>query len=75
MKISVITVCLNSEKTIERTIKSLIGQTHNNIEYIVIDGNSKDNTVNIIKSYSDYIDYFISEKDEGLYSALNQLVI
>ena len=72
MKISVITVCLNSEKTIERTIKSLIGQTHNNIEYIVIDGNSKDNTVNIIKSYSDYIDYFISEKDEGLYSALNK---
>ena len=72
MKISVITVCLNSEKTIERTIKSLIGQTHNNIEYIVIDGNSKDSTVNIIKSYSDYIDYFISEKDEGLYSALNK---
>ena len=72
MKISVITVCLNSEKTIERTIKSLIGQTHNNIEYIVIDGNSKDSTVNIIKSYSKYIDYFISEKDEGLYSALNK---
>ena len=72
MKISVITVCLNSEKTIERTIKSLIGQTHNNIEYIVIDGNSKDSTVNIIKSYSKYINYFISEKDEGLYSALNK---
>ena len=72
MKISVITVCLNSEKTIERTIKSLIDQTHDNIEYIVIDGNSKDNTVNIIKSYSNYIDYFISEKDRGLYSALNK---
>ena len=72
MKISVITVCLNSEKTIERTIKSLIGQNYNNIEYIVIDGNSKDNTVNIIKSYSNYIDYFISEKDDGLYSALNK---
>ncbi len=72
MKISVITVCLNSEKTIERTINSLIEQTHDNIEYIVIDGNSKDNTINIIKSYSNHIDYFISEKDRGLYSALNK---
>ena len=72
MKISVITVCLNSEKTIERTLKSLIEQTHDDIEYLVIDGNSKDSTVNIIKSYSRHIDYFISEKDKGLYSALNK---
>ncbi len=70
--VSIITVCLNSEKTIERTIKSVINQSYVNIEYIVIDGGSIDNTKDIIKKYEAYISYFISEKDQGIYDAINK---
>lgn len=69
---SVVTVCYNAEDTIEETIKSIVKQTDKDYEYIVIDGLSCDNTVNVIKKYENYIDYFVSEKDEGIYHAMNK---
>lgn len=72
MKISIITVCFNSAKTIEKTFQSLQNQTYNNIEYIVVDGYSKDGTQKIIQNYKDIIFKFISEKDKGLYDAINK---
>ncbi len=72
MKISIITVSLNSEKTIEGSIKSVLTQTYPNIEYIIIDGASTDGTQNIIEKYRDKIDYFISEPDSGIFNAMNK---
>lgn len=72
LKISIITVCYNSAKTIEDTFKSVAGQTYKNIEYIVIDGGSRDETVSIIKKYENIISYWISEPDKGLYDAINK---
>lgn len=72
MKISIITVCFNSEKTIEATIKSVIAQTYSHIEYIIIDGNSSDRTMRIIDKYKDSISIVVNEKDEGIYDAMNK---
>ena len=71
-KISVVTISYNSSKTIRNTIDSVLSQDYENIEYIVIDGNSTDETTDIIRSYGDKISYFISEKDDGLYDAMNK---
>ncbi len=72
MKISVITVCKNSGSTIEGTIRSVIGQSHPDIEYIIIDGKSEDSTLGIIEKYRDQIDVVISESDSGIYDAMNR---
>ncbi|MEF1339438.1 glycosyltransferase, partial [Vibrio rotiferianus] len=72
MKVSIITVCYNSAATIEDTIKSVISQTYQDIEYIIVDGGSTDETNQIISSYSDFVDVHISEPDEGLYDAMNK---
>ena len=72
MKISLITVSYNSENTIETTFKSVIDQTYSNIEYIVIDGGSTDNTLKIIEKYSELITILVSEQDNGLYDAMNK---
>lgn len=71
-KISIITVCYNSEAHIEEAIKSVINQDYNNIEYLLIDGGSKDATTNIINKYIDHISYFISEPDKGISDAFNK---
>lgn len=71
-KISVITVCLNSAKTIEETILSVINQNYKNIEYIIIDGVSSDGTLDIIHKHKDRITKCISEKDSGIYDAMNK---
>ena len=72
MKISIITVCYNSDKTIEKTINSVLDQDYKNIEYIVIDGGSQDNTLNIIDNYKSKISYKVSEKDGGIYDGINK---
>lgn len=70
--LSIITVCYNSDKTIEDTIISILCQKNSNIQYIIIDGNSNDNTLNIINKYSNNIDIVVSEPDNGMYDALNK---
>jgi len=72
MKVSIITVCYNSERTIEDTLKSIKSQTYPNIEHIVIDGLSKDNTNQIVSKYSDTVTIHLSEQDNGLYDAMNK---
>lgn len=72
MKISIITVCYNSAATINKTFQSVALQTYKNIEYIVVDGNSKDATVPIIKKNESLITKWVSEPDKGLYDAMNK---
>ena len=73
-KISIITVCLNSDKTISRCIDSVLNQSYpkNKIEYIIIDGGSKDKTLKYIKKKINRIKYFESKKDKGIYDAMNK---
>lgn len=72
MKISVITVTFNSASTLEQTILSVINQTYLNFEYIIIDGLSSDGTLDVIDKYKKNIEKIISEKDNGLYDAMNK---
>lgn len=72
MKFSVITINYNDQIGLERTIKSVINQTCNDYEFLVIDGGSTDGSVNIIKKYEKNITYWISEKDKGVYHAMNK---
>ena len=75
MLVSVITVALNTRFTIEEAIKSVLGQTYKNLEYIIIDGGSIDGTAEIIKSYGKKITKFISEPDRGIYDAMNKGIL
>ena len=70
--ISIITVVFNGAKTLTQTIESVINQTYQNIEYIIIDGGSSDGSNEIVKKYSKYISFHISEPDNGLYDAMNK---
>ncbi|MDE6919364.1 MAG: glycosyltransferase [Lachnospiraceae bacterium] len=73
MKLTVATVCFNAEKTIEATIKSVLDQTYQNIEYLIIDGRSTDRTLELIGKYqTDSRVRVISERDSGLYNAMNK---
>lgn len=72
MKISIITITYNSAATLKDTIESVVNQSYKDIEYIIVDGKSTDRTLDIIDSYKNKISKFISEKDHGLYDALNK---
>lgn len=71
-KISIVTVVFNGASTLERTIKSVIAQNYDSVEYIIIDGASTDGTLSIIDKYKDHLAYFHSKKDKGIYDAMNQ---
>lgn len=74
MKISVVTVCYNAVDSIEKTINSVINQTYQDVEYVIVDGKSTDGTVDIIKKYSDRVSKWISERDNGIYDAMNKAI-
>lgn len=70
--VSIITITYNAERFLEKTILSIVAQTYPHIEYIIIDGKSKDGTLDIIKRYEQHISYWISEPDKGIYDAMNK---
>jgi glycosyltransferase involved in cell wall biosynthesis len=71
-KITVVTICYNAEKCIKETIQSVLGQSYTDFEYLIIDGKSKDNTIDIIKEFEDERIILVSEKDNGIYDAMNK---
>lgn len=75
MKLSIVTVNLNNKDGLQKTIDSLINQTCQDFEWIIIDGGSKDGSKQLIEKYTDYIDYWISEPDKGIYNAMNKGII
>lgn len=78
VKVSIITVCFNSESTIARTVESVLRQTYGNIEYIIVDGGSVDKTLSIIRSYEKQFNgrmKIISESDNGIYDAMNKGIL
>jgi glycosyltransferase involved in cell wall biosynthesis len=72
MKVSIITVSYNSARTIRETIESVLSQDYPNLEYLVVDGGSTDGTLSILREYADRITRWVSEKDDGMYDAMNK---
>ncbi|MCX7046398.1 MAG: glycosyltransferase family 2 protein [Candidatus Sumerlaeota bacterium] len=72
VRLSIISICLNEKDRIEQTILSVLQQTFNDYEFIIVDGGSTDGTVDVIRRYQDRIGAFISEKDNGIYNAMNK---
>lgn len=72
VKLSIVTICYNNKKELRETINSLISQTFNDYEYIIIDGGSKDGSVEIIREYANHINFWVSEPDKGIYNAMNK---
>lgn len=75
MKLSIITICYNAERVIEKTIQSVLAQKFKNFEFIIIDGKSTDNTLSIIEKYKSKIDILVSEKDLGIFNAQNKGIL
>ena len=75
MRFSVITINYNNKEGLEHTIESVLSQTNKDYEYIIIDGGSTDGSMDVIKTYQDHITYWLSEKDQGVYHAMNKGVI
>ena len=73
-KVTVVTVCFNAINDLENTILSVLSQKYENLEYIIVDGKSTDGTLQIISKYKSKIDYLISEKDDGIYHAMNKSI-
>lgn len=72
--ITVVTVVFNGAATVEKSIQCVLGQTYDNVEYVIVDGASSDDTLDIIKKYESGIDYWVSEPDGGIYDAINKAV-
>lgn len=72
LRVSMITICYNAEKTIAKTIESVLSQDYENLEYIIVDGGSQDHTVDIIKSYDNKKIHWLSENDNGISDAFNK---